>query len=167
MVCGICIALALFTRISQSYVMSLHGFNHVLTTFQTNVLVHVYDGRAYIGGFGTASIQSTAPTVDGDRSSFHGTVPKLIDAHGRAPASHTGATMANDVYAFAVLAWEVRVKSVAPPDQPLNGTGFVARFSLGSLHSLGRTSSQRFIQCRMDADRLGLTTPNSLIECGR
>jgi len=72
---------------------------------------------------------------------FPGAAPELIDAR-RWGVTDTGATTASDVYAFSILAWEVRVKSVASPDNPLNGAGFVVRFSLDNLHSLARVLSQ-------------------------
>ena len=87
------------------------------------------DGHARIAGLGTASIQSTTPAFDVDRS-FHATAPELINPWRLGPHD-TGAAMASDVLAFAVLAWEVRVNSTASFDQPLNEVGFVVRFSLG------------------------------------
>ena len=63
------------------------------------------DGRAYIAGLGAASTPSTVLAVDVDRS-FHGAAPELIDPQ-RFRLTDSGATMASDVYAFGVLAWEV------------------------------------------------------------
>jgi len=52
---------------------------------------------------------------------------ELIGARRRG-FDDAAATMANDVYAFAVLAWEVRIRFAAFLDEPLNGfhswTGF-------------------------------------------
>ena len=83
--------------------------------FQTNVLVGG-DGRARIAGLGTASILRAMPGVDVDRS-FHGAAPELIGPRrwGSMDGDH-GATMASDVYAFAILAWEVRMEFVAYPN---------------------------------------------------
>ena len=75
--------------------------------------------------------------------------------------------MASDVYAFAILAWEVRAELIASLDELLNEMGFVVRLSLGNLRSLMRASSRAFIQWSRDADRFGLTTLNSLLACGR
>jgi len=83
--------------------------------------------------------------VDVDRS-FHGAVLEPIDPREWGLAD-TGATAASDTHAFAILAWEVRTKLISTGDKPLNRMGFVARFSLGSLHSPTRASSQGFIQC--------------------
>lgn len=80
-----------------------------LTLFQTNILVGS-DGRARIAGLGTASILRAMPGVDVDRS-FPGAAPELIDPQ-RWGSTDPGATKASDVYAFAVLAWEVRMESV-------------------------------------------------------
>jgi len=138
--------------------------HHALTSFQTNVLVDS-DGRAHIAGLATAFIPSNMFGEDVDRS-VPGTAPELIDARPWG-FTDTGATTASDMYAFSVLAWEVRVKSVASPDHSLNGTGSVVRSLLDNLHSPARTSLQWFIQCSTDADRLDLTTLNSLTACGR
>jgi len=66
------------------------------------------DGHVRISGLGAASVISIMPTADIDRS-FHGVAPELIDPR-RWGLSDIGATMASDVYAFAVLAWEVRME---------------------------------------------------------
>lgn len=68
------------------------------------------DGRVRIAGLGTASIPSTASAMDVDRS-FHGAAPELIDPQ-RFRLTDSGATMASDVYAFGVLAWEVSCEFV-------------------------------------------------------
>ena len=110
--------------------------------FQTNVLVG--GGHARIAGLGMASILRAMPGVNVDRS-FHGAAPELIDPQ-RWGSTNPGATMASDVYAFAILAWQVRMEFVASPNRPLNGTVFEVRFSLGDLHSPTRALSRRFIQ---------------------
>lgn len=65
-------------------------------------------GHARIGGLGRASTLCSMPAVDTDPS-FHGAAPELIDPLQWGSGGH-GATMASDVYAFAVLAWEVSMK---------------------------------------------------------
>lgn len=85
---------------------SRNDFDLLLTSFQTNILVGD-DGRARIAGLGVASVPSTT-TVDVDRS-FHGAAPELIDPR-RYGLTDTRATTASDVYAFAILAWGVRMK---------------------------------------------------------
>jgi len=103
------------------YAPSSRGdFDHSLTFLQTNILVDG-DGHARIAGLGTALIPSTVPAADVDQS-FHGTAPELIDPRRRG-FTDAGVTMASDVFAFAVLAWEVREKLVASVDKRLNGKG--------------------------------------------
>ena len=75
--------------------------------------------------------------------------------------------MANDVYAFAVLAWEARTKFLTSLDTSLNRIGFVDRYSLDKHHSPTKVSSRELTRCRMDADRLDLTTMKSQITCGK
>ena len=111
-----------------------------------------------------AFILPVVPAVNGDRS-FRVAASELIGVR-RGGLEDTGATMAGDVYAFAVLAWEVRVKFFGL-DKPLNGNLSEDRFLLGGLHSPTRALSQELIRCRMDAGRLDLTTVTSLIPCGR
>jgi len=138
--------------------------NCVLTSFQTNVLVGG-DGHARIAGLGMAFVPSAMPVVGGDRSSR----AAASDLIGVRPwgFNDTGATMANDVYAFAILAWEVSLMFVVSLDKPLNGIGLVDRFSLGSLHSPTRLLWPVLIRCRRDVDRLGPTSMNSLAAYGR
>ena len=56
--------------------------------------------------------------VDVDRS-FHGAVPEPIDPREWG-LGDTGATVASDTHAFAILAWEVKTKLIqyftVPPD---------------------------------------------------
>ena len=126
---------------------SLHSnFDHALTFIQTNVLV-ASDGHARIAGLGTAFIPSTVPVVPDIDRSFHGTASELIDAQRWGVTQDIKATTANDVYAFAVLAWEVRITSVASLNKLLIGTWFLVRFSLGNLRSPRRTFSQGITQC--------------------
>ena len=66
------------------------------------------DGHARIAGLGATSVLSIMPAVNIDRS-FPGTAPELIDPQ-RWGLTDTGATVASDVYAFAVLTWEVRTE---------------------------------------------------------
>ena len=77
---------------------------HVLTFFQTNILVDA-DGRARVAGLGAASVPPAVPRVDVDRF-FPGAAPELIDPQGF-QLTNTGATQASDIYAFGVLTWEV------------------------------------------------------------
>ena len=90
------------------YLHSSHG----LTFFQTNILIDP-EGHARIAGLGVALISSPVPGVDIDRS-FHGAAPELVDPQ-HVGSSNTGATKASDVYAFAVLSWEVSMGSVVRP----------------------------------------------------
>ena len=85
------------------------------------------------------------PATDIDRS-FYGAAPELIDP-GRWGVTDAGATMVSDVYAFAVLAWEVRMKLAVCFDSPLNEMGVVFRFSLGDLRFPMRVLSRGFIRC--------------------
>ena len=85
-------------------------FCHGLTFPQTNILIDP-EGHARIAGLGVALISSPIPGVDIDRF-FHGAAPELVDAQHVGP-SNTGATKASDMYAFAVLAWEVSMGFVA------------------------------------------------------
>ena len=123
------------------------------------------NGRVRIAGLGTAFTESTIPAADVDRP-FHDAAPELIDPR-RWGSVDTRATMASDVYAFAVLALEVRGKLVGSVDKPLNEADFAIRFSLGDLPSPTEALSQGFVQCRMNVCRRGPSTPNSLIGCGR
>lgn len=133
------------TVISRLCVLTLHDDrDHTLTSYQTNVLVGS-DGHARIAGLAAAFIPATMLSEDIDRSCV-GAAPELIDARPWGFAD-TGATKASDVYAFGVLACEVREKLVTSPDQPLNGAGFVIRFLLGNLRSPGRVLLRRFIRC--------------------
>jgi len=79
------------------------------------------DGHVHIAGLGTAFTLSTIPATDVDQS-FHSKAPELIDPRRRG-FTDTGVTMASDVFAFAVLAWEVRVKFAASLDKRLNVRG--------------------------------------------
>lgn len=134
-------------EISRLCAPSLHSnFDHALTFIQTNVLV-ASDGHARIAGLGTAFIPSTVPVVPDIDRSFHGTASELIDAQRWGVTQDIKATTANDVYAFAVLAWEVRITSVASLNKLLIGTWFLVRFSLGNLRSPRRTFSQGITQC--------------------
>ena len=150
---------------SRLYVLlSLRNdFDHLLTSFQTNILVGD-DGRVRIAGLGAASVPSTA-TADVDRS-FHGAAPGLINPQ-RYGLINTRATTASDVYAFAILAWGVRMKFASSLYQSLIEMGSVIRCSPGDIHFLTRALSQEFTRCGVGADRLGPTILNSLIVCGR
>jgi len=84
--------------------------------------------------------------ASGTGRSFRIAAIELIGAR-RCGFSDATATVASDVYAFAILACEVRVKLTAPLDTSLNGIGFVDRSSLGNLHSPTRVLSQAPIRC--------------------
>jgi hypothetical protein len=103
------------------------------------------DGHVRIAGLGTAFALSTTPTVDVHRS-FYGVAPELIDPH-RWGLHDTGATMASDVFAFAGLAWEVRMEFMTSVDKPLNELGFMVRFFLDELRFRTRALLQGFIRC--------------------
>lgn len=79
---------------------------------QTNILVDP-QGHARIAGLGVALISSPMPGVDIDRF-FHGAAPELVNPQ-HVGSSGTGATKASDVYALAVMAWEVSMEFVARP----------------------------------------------------
>lgn len=96
---------------SVRYLSCLH-YGHELTFFQTNILIDSEE-HARIAGLGAALIPSPMPGVYIDRF-FHGAAPELVHPQ-RARPSDTGATKASDVYAFAVLAWEVSMEFAARP----------------------------------------------------
>jgi len=81
-----------------------------LTFFQANVLVDP-SGHARIAGLGVALVSSPVPGIDIDRF-FHGAAPELVYPQ-RFGSSNTGATKASDMYAFAILSWEVSVQFAA------------------------------------------------------
>lgn len=84
---------------------SLCLFSYTLTSFsQSNVFVDAHD-HAHLGGLGVAHLLSGTTVVEIDKS-FHGAAPELVD-NERCGSTDTGATTASDIYAFAVLAWEV------------------------------------------------------------
>ena len=66
------------------------------------------EGHVHIAGLGAALVLSTTAAVDIDQS-FHGAAPELINPR-RWGFANAEATMASDVYAFSVLAWEVRTR---------------------------------------------------------
>jgi hypothetical protein len=99
------------------------------------------DGHVRIAGLGTAFVASTTPPVD-----VYGVAPELIEPQ-RWGLHDSGATMASDMYAFAVLAWEVRMEFTALVDKPLNGLGFMVRFLLGELRFPTKALLRGFIQC--------------------
>ena len=84
------------------------------------------------------------PAVDIDPP-FHGAASELIDPR-RWGIVDTGATMADDVCAFAFLACEVRMEFAASLGQPLNETGSAVRFLLGDPSFPTRALSQEFTQ---------------------
>ena len=135
----------LFTEISRLCALFSRGdLNHVLTPSQTNVLVNS-NGSAYIAGLRAARTPAdTTPAVDGYRT-FPGIAPELVHPrwsgfHGAVP------TMRSDVYAFAVLAWEVRIQQVPSDYKPLSKVVWVVRFSQDELRSPIRASWRDFIR---------------------
>ena len=87
------------------------GFEYLLMFFQTNVLVDA-EGRARIAGLGMAVIPSAVPTGSEDRS-FHGALaPELIEPW-QWGLPDVGPTVASDIFAFALVAYEVRIKDVS------------------------------------------------------
>jgi len=103
------------------------------------------EGHVRIAGLGTAFALPTTLAVDAHLS-FHGTAPELIDPQ-RWGLHNTEAITASDVYAFGVLAWEVRMELVASLGKLLNEMEFIVRFSPGELHFLTRGLSQGLIRC--------------------
>lgn len=85
---------------------------HTLTSFQTNILIDS-GGHAHIAGLGAALFPSTMPGVDID-TFFHGAAPELVDPQ-HFGMSDSRATKASDMYAFAVVSWEVSLELVACP----------------------------------------------------
>ena len=59
----------------------------------------------------------------------------------------TGVTMADDVYAFGFVVWEVRAELTTSLDNILNGMGFIFRFLLGGDRFLTVPSPQGPIRC--------------------
>lgn len=103
------------------------------------------EGHVRIAGLGTAFVLSTTPAADAYRSS-HGTAPEFIDTQ-RWGSHNTEATTASDVYAFAVLAWEVRMELVAFLGKMLNEMEFIVRFFPGELRFPKRGLSQGLTRC--------------------
>ena len=131
--------LVLFTEISRLCALFSGGdFSYVLTFSQANILVNS-DGRAHIAGLRAARAPAdTTPAVDGHRT-FPGVAPELVDPrwwgfHGAVP------TMPSDVYAFAVLAWEVRIQQVPLDNELLSKTVCMVRFLQDELRSPTRVS---------------------------
>ena len=85
---------------------------YALTFFQTNILIDA-EGHARIAGLGTALLPFNMPRVDIDRL-FHGAAPELVDPQ-HFGTSNAGATKASDVYAFAILSWEVSLELTIHP----------------------------------------------------
>lgn len=77
------------------------------------------NGRARLGGFGSAFLPSATPGMDIDRF-FHGAAPELI-GHRSTELTEARATKATDVFAFGVLAWEVSARLAADFCNRLNG----------------------------------------------
>ena len=129
----------LFTETSRLCAPFSRGdFNHGLTFSQANVHVDS-DGRAYVAGLRTAySTADTAPPVDTYRT-FAGVAPELMDPR-RWGFRDTGPTTHSDVYAFAFLAWEVRIQQVPSVDKLLSKMVCAVRFSQDEFRSPTRAS---------------------------
>ena len=124
----------------------MHGnLNRVLTFSQANVLVNS-DGRACIAGLRSAHAPiDTAPAADGYRT-FPGIAPELVDPE-RWGFRDTAPTTHSDVYALAVLAWEVRIEHLPLGNKLLNGAVCVARFSQDKPRSPARVPWRGFTRC--------------------
>lgn len=88
---------------------------------QQNILVGL-DGTARIAGLGSAFIPSqnhvTWAEMDAELL-FYGTAPELVRPNPRKSSTRT--TKESDVYAFAILAWEVSYLPLGRPlEHPLN-----------------------------------------------
>ena len=87
-------------------------FGRTLMIFQTNILIDP-GGHAYIAGLGAAPVLPARPGVDIERFSC-GTAPELVDPQ-RYGSSSAAPTKASDMYAFAVLSWEVSIEVTTRP----------------------------------------------------
>ena len=96
-------------------------FKCLFTFPQTNVLVGD-DGRALIGGLGMAFMPSAVQTRDRDRSFWGAPAPELIEPW-RWGLPDARPTPASDVFSFAAVALEVRMKHVIIDGEPLNRMG--------------------------------------------
>ena len=67
------------------------------------------DGRPRIAGLGTAIVPSSVPVGDVNQSSCGVLAPELIDPQ-RWGLSSAEPTTASDIFAFALVAWEVKMK---------------------------------------------------------
>jgi len=79
----------------------------MLTLSQSNILVG-HDGTARIAGLGSAFVPSQNHAAWSEMDAellFYGTAPELVRL--RSPRSRIRTTRESDVYAFAILAWEV------------------------------------------------------------
>ena len=74
--------------------------------------------------------------------------------------------MADDVYAFGFVVWEVRTELTTSLNNILNAMGPVFRFSLGGDRFPTEPLPQGSIRCRRDADQPDLAVLNSLIVYG-
>ena len=99
------------TGILRAYGLSNTTLGHGLMFSQTNILVDP-EGHARIAGLGAALIRAPIPGVDIDRF-FHGAAPELVDPQ-HVGSSSPGVTKASDVYALAVLSWEVGTDFARP-----------------------------------------------------
>ena len=112
---------------------------------QANILVN-NDGRVYIAGLGAAlDPADTIPAVDAYRS-FPGVAPELVNP-GRWGFHDAGPTVHSDVFAFAVLAWEVSIGQAPSANKLLSKMACVVRFSQDEPRSSTRVPWRGFTRC--------------------
>jgi serine/threonine protein kinase len=101
-----------------------------LTETQPNVLVNE-NLEACIADFGhSVTFQATMPTSASQAGTAAYMAPELMDKHGDSSFETGDPNAASDVYALAMLAWEVHMLLFLPGVDTL--TASVGRFLLGS-----------------------------------
>lgn len=113
--------------------------------FQANILVN-NDGRVYIAGLRTALDPAcTMPAVDAYQS-FPGVAPELVNPR-RWRFHDAGPTVHSDVFAFAILAWEVSIKQAPSVDKLLSKMVCMVRFLQDEPRSPTRPPWRGFTRC--------------------